>query len=365
MKNILTSRLGITIIGYLFLLLIGIVDFYTGHELSSSVLYFFPIYLIAANRSSRKVDALIIAFFCSVSWLCSELLSGYTYSNASIIYWNTLVRVITFGFLSLLLYRLKKNRLYVEVMNKELEAVNAEKNKFIGIAAHDIRNPLANIYNISILMGGDKTLSPKQRELVGLLNRISSSALTLLTNLLDISRIESGSVCLNKELQEYVPFLEEQIMLNSHLAEKKKQEIRYCGQATLILSFDSAHLGQVISNLLSNAIKFSQPETSIEVHVEDYPAYVRTTIKDQGTGIAPQDLQKIFRPFSKGGNRPTAGESSTGLGLAIVQKLVEAHGGEVGVESTYGKGASFYFTLPKEPMLQSANNRLSGSINLP
>lgn len=353
MKNFLTSRLGVTIIGYLILLLIGIVDFQTGHELSSSVLYLFPIYLIAANRYSRKTDAALIAFFCSLSWLFSELLSSYTYSNASIIYWNTLVRVITFTLISLLLYRLKKNRLHAEVMNKELEAANAEKNKFIGIAAHDIRNPLANIYNISVLMGADQTLSPKQRELVGLLNRISSSALTLLTNLLDISQIEAGSVRLNKRLQDYEAFLKEQIMLNTHLAEKKKQEIRYGGQeARLMLSFDDAHMGQVISNLVGNAIKFSQPETTIEVHVENYPDYVRTIIKDQGSGIAPQDLQKIFRPFAKGGNRPTAGESSTGLGLAIVQKLVEAHGGEVGVESTYGNGASFYFTLPKDTVQQ-------------
>jgi signal transduction histidine kinase len=359
MKRFVRSRLGITFVAYLSLFLIGFVDYSMGHELSSSILYFITIYLVAANRFTKKTDSFLIAFFCGVGWLCSELFSGYEYSNPAIIYWNALVRFFTFFLLSLLLYRVKRNSLHMEEMNQKLEAANAEKNKFIGIAAHDIRNPLGNIYNISVLLGmGEHGLSPKQQELVALLKKISSSALTLLTNLLDISRIESGSVLLKKEEQEYGAFIEEQILYNSHLAKNKNQTIEYRRQdMPLMLHFDGSYMGQVLSNLLSNAIKFSLPETTIVVGVEDHGGYVRTVIQDQGTGIAPKDLQTIFEPFSRGGNRPTGGESSTGLGLAIVKKLVEAHGGEVGVESIYGQGTSFSFTLPKaeKPLLAEAN----------
>ena len=348
MTNFLKSRLGIYLIAYPLLILIGFADYKTGHELSSSVLYFFPIYLLAANRNTLKVDALLIAFCCSLSWFSYEQLSGYSYMNQGILFWNTFVRIVTFFLIALLVFRLKKNRLYVEVMNKELEMANQEKNKFIGIAAHDIRNPLGNIYNISTLLGADKSLTPKQQQLVSLLNKISSSTLTLLTNLLDISQIEAGSLRLKKEVQDYGAFLEEQILFNSQMAQNKNQLIKFDGREVhTLLPFDSAYMGQVLNNLLSNAIKYSQAGTSIEVQLEDHQAYVRTVIKDQGSGIAPQDLEKIFRPFAKGTNRPTAGESSSGLGLAIVQKLVQAHGGEVGVESALGKGSSFYFTLPK------------------
>lgn len=335
-------------LAYPLLFLIGFLDYKTGHELSSSVVYFFPIYLVSANGYTRKLDSIFIAIFCSLSWICFELLSGYVYSNPIIIYWNASFRVITFFLISLLLYRLKRNRQYVEVINKELEAANAEKNKFIGIAAHDIRNPLGNIHNIAILLGSDKQLSPKQQQLVTLLKKISDSALTLLTNLLDISQIEAGAIRLKTEKQDYVAFVKEQILFNSYLAESKNQKIVYLSgaDAELNVPFDNSYMGQVVSNLLSNAIKFSHPNTTIEVRVEQSPDVVRTFVKDQGIGIAEQDLQKIFRPFAKGVNRPTAGESSSGLGLAIVQKIVQAHGGEVGVESTYGKGTTFCFTLP-------------------
>lgn len=335
-------------LAYPLLFLIGFLDYKTGHELSSSVVYFFPIYLVSANGYTRKLDSILIALFCSLSWICFELLSGYTYSNPIIVYWNGFVRIITFFLISLLLYRLKKNRQYVEVINKELEAANAEKNKFIGIAAHDIRNPLSNIHNIATLLGLDAHLPPKQQQLVTLLQKISDSALALLTNLLDISQIEAGAVRLKIEKQDYAAFVKEQILFNSHLAKNKNQKIIYTSgaDAKLNLTFDNSYMGQVISNLLSNAIKFSHPNTTIEVCVEQSPAVVRTFVKDHGIGIAEQDLQKIFRPFAKGANRPTAGESSSGLGLAIVQKIVQAHGGEVGVESTYGKGTTFFFTLP-------------------
>lgn len=336
-------------IAYLLLFLIGYLDYLTGVELSSSVVYFFPIFLVASNRQTKRIDCILIAFFCSLSWLSFELLSSHVYSNPAFLFWNAFVRAVTFFLISLILYRLRENRQRVEMMNQELEAANTEKNKFIGIAAHDIRNPLANIYNISVLLNSGNNLSPKQQQLVALLKRISADALTLLTNLLDISQIEAGAVRLKKQKQDYVAFVKEQIMLNSHLAEKKNQHIAFvCRSAELQLPFDSSYMGQVISNLLSNAIKYSLPDTTIEVGVEEEPSFIKTSFKDQGSGIRPQDLEKIFRPFGKGVNRPTAGESSTGLGLTIVKKLVEAHGGEVGVESTYEKGATFCYTLPIE-----------------
>jgi len=113
-----------------------------------------------------------------------------------------------------------------------------------------------------------------------------------------------------------------------------------------VVVMDPQRISQVLNNLITNAIKFSHPETRIVLGAEATPSALRVWVRDEGQGIPAEDLPKLFREFGRASTRATQGEKSTGLGLAIVKRIVEAHGGRVGVESRVGEGSTFFFTLP-------------------
>ena len=111
---------------------------------------------------------------------------------------------------------------------------------------------------------------------------------------------------------------------------------------------DPVRIGQVMANLLSNAVKYSAPGASIDLVVELHPRELAVHVRDEGQGIPPDEVAKLFTEFGRTSVSPTGGERSTGLGLAIVRRIVEAHGGRVGVESRVGQGSNFFFILPCE-----------------
>jgi len=113
-----------------------------------------------------------------------------------------------------------------------------------------------------------------------------------------------------------------------------------------ILSFDDGKIEQVLNNLIGNAIKYSYPDSTILVKVLKENNQIVTQVIDQGQGISEKEIEGVFYPFKKTSTRPTGGETSHGLGLAIVKRIIEGHGGIVGVNSEKGKGSVFYFTLP-------------------
>ncbi len=349
-RSIYNSRIGINCIAYVLLGIIAFIDHITGYEISSSILYLVPIYLVAAHDATTRIESIIIAIISGLNWFMIDFISQQTYTNPFIIYWNAAVRTFTFLIIALAFSKIKSKKKQVEEANKRLEAVSQEKNKYIGIAAHDIRNPLGNIYLLTNLLLNDKsrsTLNLQQIEFIQLINKVSNSALSLLNNILDIAQIEAGTLRLNKEKQDYIGYLQEVIQMNQHIALQKGQTIKLVtSQPSIMLSFDKTYMSQVLLNLLTNAIKFSYKDALIQVVVTLQQGQVLTQVIDKGVGIREEDKERIFQPFEKAKNLPTAGESSSGLGLAIVKKVVEAHDGTIGVESEYNKGTTFYFTLP-------------------
>jgi signal transduction histidine kinase len=356
-KNIILSiyrhRLVVNAVAYVLLLLIAFVDFITGYEISSSLLYLLPIYMVSAHGATNKKDSLYIAGFSSVVWFIIELQTGFPYSHVATLYWNSAVRTLTFLILALAVYKIKSKKRQLELANKRLEEVSQEKNKYIGIAAHDIRNPLSNIFLLSKLLAeprGGATLNQQQQEYIRLIGSISAGALSLLNNILDISQIEAGTLKVQKEKQEYLGLVREVVQMNKPIAGEKEQQIEVVSsKQELWLTYDKTYVSQVLMNLLTNAIKFSFKESVIRVIIKEEEGFVVTKVVDQGVGIRDEDKEKIFKAFEKAQNQPTAGERSSGLGLAIVKKVIEAHGGKIGVKSTYGQGATFYFTLPLAP----------------
>lgn len=232
------------------------------------------------------------------------------------------------------------------IHNAELASLNEQKNRFLGMAAHDLRNPLISIKGFSDLLL-KKSLPPTQvDELLGIIHNLSQEMLTLIDDLLTISLIESGKFDLKLQTHDLVQLIHQRIKFSEMQASNKHIQITRSLPATAIFVYDQARISQVIDNLLSNAIKYSNANTAISVSLQVEADWVEVAVEDQGQGLSAAQQKHLFGEFERVGSKPTGGETSTGLGLAIVKKIIEAHLGEIGVSSEVGVGSRFFFRLP-------------------
>jgi ligand-binding sensor domain-containing protein/signal transduction histidine kinase len=236
-------------------------------------------------------------------------------------------------------------------MLQELKILNEKKNEFVGIAAHDLRGPIGLIMGwtsitLKHLQSGKFTPERGVRDLGKVLGAAEEMN-HLISELLDVSAIESGKIDIDRKREDLRSIFEEREPLYGRLASEKNISLRIDDAVELPpVLVDRAHILEVIDNLLSNAIKYTSPGGSVRVSFEAVGKEVATHVADTGQGLTPDDLKAMFRSYGKLSARPTGGESSTGLGLAIVKKIVDLHDGRVTVESEKGKGSTFTFTLP-------------------
>lgn len=234
---------------------------------------------------------------------------------------------------------------------EELSFLNEKKNEFVGIAAHDLRNPLTVIMNYVTLVtlqlkSGQFDKDKAIRDLEKVLN-VTQQMSRMITAFLDITAIESGKLVLNFRKGSILEILEESDNFYQRLALQKGIRIFYTlAPDTREIRMDRDRISEVLDNLVSNAIKYTQPGGEIRIRYEagDHDAIIH--VEDNGQGLSETDLKDIFKSFKKLSSRPTGGESSTGLGLAIVKKIVDMHHGKVWVESEKGKGSVFSFSIP-------------------
>jgi len=239
---------------------------------------------------------------------------------------------------------IEKSRLY-----QKLIEVNALKDRFLGIAAHDLRSPLGVGKNFLalFLQGYLGEIPDEQLKILRTIDRNLDRMLQMINDLLDISTIESGQLELKPQRIDLSLYLQKAVELRRPLAQAKSISLQLELPPELPeVSMDPQRIDQVLDNLVTNAIKFSFAGTQIILSARKTGNFVSIEVKDQGQGIPQQDLLKLFSDFGKTSVKPTSGEKSTGLGLAIVKRIVEAHEGQVGAESETGKGSTFYFTLP-------------------
>lgn len=237
----------------------------------------------------------------------------------------------------------------VEKQNEELAELNEKKNRFLGIAAHDLRNPLAAIsgYAKLIAEGVVGGVTDKQTQLLVRIDANVDHMLGMVDELLDITAIEAGSLVLNERQTDLERLVQEALGVQRMIADKKQISIKLHAPGDLPdLFVDPGKLEQVIHNLVSNAIKYSPRSTRVDVTIRIEDHWVWIDVSDEGQGIPVDEQPVIFEPFRKSTSSPTGGEHSTGLGLAIVRRIVEAHAGTIAVSSELGKGSTFSVALP-------------------
>ncbi len=233
--------------------------------------------------------------------------------------------------------------------NAELERLDDEKNQFLGMAAHDLRNPLGVIMGFSefLLTDAAPVLNEEQREFLSIIHSSSEFMLELVNNLLDIATIESGKLRLNPWPTDLAALVEHNVALNQAIASKKEIRLSCEIEAGLpVLEIDAPKIEQVLNNLISNAIKFSYPHSMVEVRLARADDGVLLSVADQGQGIPAAELDTLFKPFARTSVKSTGGEGSIGLGLAIVRRIVNGHRGRIWVESEVDSGSTFYVWLP-------------------
>lgn len=235
---------------------------------------------------------------------------------------------------------------YVQA-ESELKKLDELKNKLLGMAAHDLRNPLSSIRGFSeILLDGDVDEATR-KEFLNVIFNVSEDMLRLLNDLLDTSLIQSGKFELRKKPGELAEVVKRRIHLSQVIAAKKNIEIALKVESSPTISFDQERIGQVLDNFLSNAIKFSPHDSTITVTLKADGIWSLVEVADEGPGAPEAERTRLFGEFQRLSAAPTGGEKSAGLGLAIVKKIIMAHGGEVGVRNREEKrGSVFYFALP-------------------
>ncbi len=236
----------------------------------------------------------------------------------------------------------------LEKKNKELLELNNLKNQFLGIAAHDLRGPLTSIKGFSKFLIEDDDNIPREtrRGFAENIHLASKNMLNLITDLLDITVIESGALQLQLVSASLKDLVAERARLHQFSADKKSIVLKFELDDITPFRFDPNRIGQVLDNLISNAIKFSPSSTTVSLRLEQKDDFAVFSIQDEGPGITLEDQEKIFHQFQKLSARPTAGEASYGLGLSIAKIMVEAHQGELTFTSQTSKGTTFRFSLP-------------------
>ncbi len=251
---------------------------------------------------------------------------------------------------------LKIQKDIVAKQNESLKELIKEKNELMAIAAHDLKNPLQVIIGFAKILEDRTNLLP-DNEIAEIAHyiRISGEGMyRIITDLLDLNSAEENQIEFNIVLFELNELISGIIDKYSVACKEKNIKIHFEHKNKQIhIQADPTRVMQVIDNLISNAIKFSPFDKNIYIKTRiiernEDTNILRFEIKDEGPGIAPEDMDKLFIKFAKLKNRPTNNENSTRLGLSIVKKFLELMGGKIWCESNYGNGATFIFEIPQK-----------------
>lgn len=240
-----------------------------------------------------------------------------------------------------------------EAVEKKLQAaeeLNRVKSEFVSVVSHELRTPLAIIKEAVMLLldGVTGDITDKQKEVLRKAENSVRRLNGIIEDLLDVARIETGRLKLHYSLVNLNDLLKESADFFKKQAQNKGISLEYILPKEQVNIFlDHNRINQVITNLTANALKFTEEDGSIRIELKCLEDKVRLGFEDTGIGIAKADIAKLFNKFTQVTNNPEARSKGVGLGLSIAKELVNAHGGQIWVESKLGVGSKFYWTLPR------------------
>jgi signal transduction histidine kinase len=268
----------------------------------------------------------------------------------------------------------RRNEVALRSKNQELQRATQLKSDFLTNMSHELRTPLNAIIGFSDLMleGGTGEISAPQREFTEAVLRNGKHLLSLINNVLDLSKVEAGRMSLSLAVTDINEAITGAVADTASLRSAKQQEcILQLDSVPLTVVADGVRVRQILFNLLSNASKFTAEGGKISLAAVRTRAPLRQpadragdrarllpqdvvwiSVTDEGVGIKREHMPKLFQEFSQVDSSASRRAQGTGLGLALCKKFVEMHGGTIGADSVYGKGAAFWFLLPAEGPLR-------------
>jgi len=242
-----------------------------------------------------------------------------------------------------------KTHLALQCAKEELQELNATKDKFFSIIAHDLRSPFTSLLGLTegIIENIDYYSKNDIKKFVETLKTSAETVFALLENLLAWSRLQRGIMERSPKEISLDEIVRHNVFLFQSGAEQKQITPRNLVQENTIVYADYNMIHTVMRNLISNALKFTDTGGTIEISAQTNEHNVEVAVSDTGIGISDEAVSKLFRIDVKYSSVGTAGERGTGLGLSLCKELVEKNGGTIWIESKVGKGTTFRFTLPK------------------
>jgi len=239
-------------------------------------------------------------------------------------------------------------RAALAVQNERLRELDHLKDNLISVVSHELRTPLTSILGYLELLQQDREqLTQRQRHFVGVVGRNADRLLNIVVDLLFVAQAQAGQLTLDRQPLDLSGLVDHAVEAALPAANERQITITAVPCAGAIVRGDSQRLEQVLDNLLSNALKFTPRNGSVEVRVSTRRGEVVLEVADSGIGIPASAQRELFTRFFRTDAAIAAAIQGTGLGLSIVKAIVEGHGGQVGVESVEGEGATFRVTLPR------------------
>jgi signal transduction histidine kinase len=353
--------------------LCGVEGGLSGHAIAWLVVVPLCALLLVGKQSAKWW---LVICFLTASVIIAGALAGIELPTTIPARWQTLVSatgylaLIVFMFCLGMIFESGRERAFnkmqealgkLEASNEQLLNLNSEKNEFLGIAAHDLKNPLT-----TIILGAEMlrmVKSPEQAQKVaGSIINAGTRMRDLISNLLDANAIEEGRFTSKLERCDLNVLLKECVGQNAAAAASKEIALEIFPEGEAWARSDRTATMQILDNFISNAIKYSPFKSTVRLRAWTADGKVSVAITDQGPGLSAEDQKKLFRKFTRLSAKPTGGESSNGLGLSIVKRLAEAMGGTVDCQSALGAGATFIVHLPPWTETSASANQTNQAV---
>ena len=226
---------------------------------------------------------------------------------------------------------------------EDINALNKKKDEFIALASHELKTPLTTLSGYLQLLERTNQDENGTRFLQKSLQQVNKLN-NLITDLLDVAKIEAGKLMLNREVFDLAELSAEIAENYNHLQKTHRIEMITSPSEPLLVYADRQRIEQVLINFLSNAVKYSPGQHHVDIRLTKDPFGAAVIVEDKGMGLSQADQQQLFTRFYRAGDNPSI--PGLGIGLYLCKEIIERHNGRIGVESEPGKGAAFYFTLP-------------------